>query len=254
MTKKPSSISKKHSTRLPSFVTRILKSPLSSRLMPPASGPCCLSTTVAFSPPSLRIFIPETDPCGAELRHWKSRTASHQVSFGEVASLAGGSFISIHRHNRPQECTVPQRSKTPQHPSSPLGHILHTFPFFHHLPSRTPETQGRCTLPVTPSKSAVRTWTHSPSSPHCQPHPIGTHQTHLWCNPHWASSAGRPRREYVRALLPERNPNGLSSPSIRLWTPRQPTNPLAPSSSVLVAQYVRGCNQVCPQLFSLCHV
>ncbi len=121
MTTKPSSISKKRSARPPSIVTRILKSPLSSRLTPrpPASGPCCLSTKVAFSPPSLHIFIPETDPCGAELRHSKSKTASHQVSFGEVASLAGGSFISIHRHNRPQVCTVPQRCKTPQHPSSP---------------------------------------------------------------------------------------------------------------------------------------
>ncbi len=66
------------------------------------------------------------------------------------------------------------------------------------------------------------------------------------------------RREAQKRIrtcpLTREKPSGLSSPSTRLWTPRQPMNPLAPLSSVLVAQYVRGCNQVRPQLFSLCHV
>ncbi len=47
------------------------------------------------------------------------------------------------------------------------------------------------------------------------------------------------------------NHSGLSSWSTGLWTPRQPANSLAPTSSVLVAQYGPGCHQVRPQLLSL---
>jgi len=47
---------------------------------------------------------------------------------------------------------------------------------------------------------------------------------------------------------------GLIAQYSGLWTPRQHTDPLAPSSSVLVAQYDPGCHPVRPQLLSLCHV
>lgn len=50
------------------------------------------------------------------------------------------------------------------------------------------------------------------------------------------------------------NPSGLSTQPSGLWTPRQQMDPLAPPSSVLVAQYDPWCHLVCLQMLSLCHV
>ncbi len=61
----------------------------------------------ASPPPSLCIFLLETDSCGAKLWHRKSRTAGHQVSSGGVSSLVAGSlhsspFTSITDHKNLQ--------------------------------------------------------------------------------------------------------------------------------------------------------
>ncbi len=53
-----------------------------------------------------------------------------------------------------------------------------------------------------------------------------------------ACSAGRSRRENFRSNFHTAIPSGLSTQSTGLWTSRQPTDPLAPPSSVLVARYV----------------
>ncbi len=233
MPTKPSSVSNTRSARPRSFITsphcrscRRLDHRRRGRAVPvlPRASP----------PPSMRLFLPKTDPCWAKLWHRKSRTAGHQVLEEWRHWLEGASspFTVITDHNNLQYL------RDARH----LNH-LSIFPSPTIPEARTPRQM------------------HSPDQP-SEPEPdlppaliiMGTHQEHPWRHPHWASSTGRPRRKDARTILPAFNPSGLSSRSTGLWTPRQPANPLAPSSSVLVAQYGRGCHPVRLQLLSLCHV
>ncbi len=136
-----------------------------------------------------RILPPPTIPAGPEIRtHNLPLTSPTRYPLGHDCP-----YCAVCVSSATAFCLFP-RCETPPPPSGPLGPVLHTFPFHYHLPSRKPKPQGRCTLPSTRSRSTLRTRTDSPSSPHCQPYPMGTHQTHLWHHPHRASSAGRPRR------------------------------------------------------------
>ncbi len=216
---------------------------------------CAVSIPLwASPPPSLHFFLPETDPCGAKLRHWKPGTAGYQVSLRRVASLAGGSIIPIHSNYWPQESSVPERCKTPQPSSSLLGSVFHTIQLYHYIPSWRPEPQSGCPLSFPCSRSTLRPRPNPPSSPHSQSDSVGHHRTNSWRHPHWTSSAGRPRGEDLRPIITKIIPSWLSSRGTGLWTPRQTVNSLTPPSSVLVAQYDSGCHQVHPQLLSLCPV
>ncbi|KAI2647328.1 Transposon Tf2-9 polyprotein [Labeo rohita] len=59
-----------------------------------------------------------------------------------------------------------------------------------------------------------------------------------------ARSTGLPRRQDLRSSTPTIKPSGYSSPISGLWTPRQSTDPLAPSIPLLVAQYAPGYHQL----------
>ncbi len=135
-----------------------------------------------------------------------------------------------------------------------MGIALHSFPVHHHVPSRKSQLQSRCSVTPALPWHTNRTGIHSPSSPNCQPHSVEHLQGHPWRHSHRTCSTGMTRRENLCSHVPSLNPSGLSSRSTGLWTPRQPTDPLTPPSSVLVAQYGLGCHQVRPKLFSLCHV
>ncbi len=101
----------------------------------------------------------------------------------------------------------------------------------------------------------IRTRTDSPSSPHCESHYLEYRQHIRNRHPHRTCSAGRPRRENFRSILPTAIPSGLSSQRTGLWTSRQPIGPYCssklgtggPVCPVTSSGMVRSC-------FSLRHV
>ncbi len=149
MPTKPSSVSNTRSARPPSFIT----SPhcrSCRRLDHRRRGHAVPVPPRASPPPSMRLFLPKTDPCWAKLWHRKSRTAGHQVLEEWRHWLEGASspFTIITDHNNLQYL------RDARH----LNH-LSIFPITYHPGSQNPKADAL-------SRSTLWTWTWSPSSPH----------------------------------------------------------------------------------------
>ncbi len=131
--------------------------------------------------------------------------------------------------------------------SSSIGSLACTSMTSSYTPGTWPNIVTTWRRSSNSSDNTVSTWislvtrTHHPSSPHRQSHPVEhlwEHQCRTLTEP--APLGGPEGKTYVPTS--QRQPLlGLSAQYSGLWTPRQHTDPLAPSSSVLVAQYDPGC-------------